>query len=264
MPRLDLSVQLPETAATGVPLVLLHAFPLDSAMWAQVVPELSGVARVLLVDLPGLGGSPLPDGGAPSLDVSADAVAGVLDRLGLPRAVVAGVSMGGYVAMALARRHPDRVAGLALIDTKAEADADEARANRLRMADAVEGEAGNRALVPMLDTLLGSTTHARRPAVVDTVRAWLARAPRDGVAWSQRAMAARPDSTVVLAGLDVPATVVVGAEDGLTPLAAARVMVDTLPDAVLTVVPAAGHLSPLEAPREVGRALTGLVVRTRP
>lgn len=261
---MDLSVELPESAATGVPLVLLHAFPLSSRMWASVVPELSGVARVVLVDLPGSGDSPLPDGGDPSLDVSAEGVVAALDRLGLGRAVFAGVSMGGYVAMALAGRHPERVAGLALLDTKVEADAAEARANRLRMARAVEGETGTRALAPMLDTLLGATTHARRPSVVDAVRGWLEQASPAGVAWSQRAMAARPDSTAVLAGLRVPAAVVVGEEDGLTPLAAARTMTDALADAVLTVVPAAGHLSPLENPREVARALTGLVVRSRP
>jgi pimeloyl-ACP methyl ester carboxylesterase len=262
VPRVDLSVQLPETAGTGVPLVLLHAFPLSSAMWNHVVPELVGVAHVVLVDLPGLGGSPVPDGD-PSLDVSADGVVGVLDRLGLRRAVFAGVSMGGYVAMALARRNPDRVAGLALVDTKAEADAGEARANRLRMAEAVEGDTGNRALVPMLDTLLGPTTHARRPAVVDAVRTWLVQAPPAGVAWSQRAMAVRSDSAEVLAGLAVPAVVVVGEEDGLTPPGAAHAMADVLPDAVLTVIPGAGHLSPLEVPQEVARALIGLVVRCR-
>jgi pimeloyl-ACP methyl ester carboxylesterase len=262
--RVDLAVQLPESAAAGVPLVLLHAFPLSRTMWAPLVPELAGVARVVLVDLPGLGASPLPADGEPSLDVSAESVVAVLDRLGLRRAVLAGVSMGGYVALAVARRHPGRVAGLALVDTKAEADAEQARANRLRMAEAVLGETGNRALTPMLDTLLGETTHARRRPVVDAVRRWLADAPAAGVAWSQRAMAARPDSTSVLVGLGVPAAVVVGEEDGLTPPSVAEAMVAVLPDAVLTVVPRAGHLSPLEAPREVARALTGLVVRTRP
>lgn len=247
-----------------MPLVLLHAFPLNSTMWQAVVSALAGVAPAVLVDLPGLGESPLPAHGSPSLDVSADAVVAVLDRLGYRRAVLAGVSMGGYVAMGVGRRHPDRIAGLALIDTKAEADGDEARANRLRMADTVLGETGTRALAPMLDTLLGRTSHARRPQVVDTVRAWLQAAPPSGVAWSQRAMAARPDSTAVLAGLDVPAAVVVGEEDELTPPSVAAAMAGLMPDAVLTVVPRAGHLCPLEAPDAVAHALAALVVRTRP
>jgi pimeloyl-ACP methyl ester carboxylesterase len=261
--RVDLAVQLPDEAGAGIPLVLLHAFPLSSAMWTPLLPHLAGVARPVLVDLPGLGASPVP-AGEPSLDVSAEGVVAVLDRLGLRRAVLVGVSMGGYVAMAVARHHPERVAGLALVDTKAEADDEQARANRLRMADAVLGGAGTRALVPMLDSLLGPTTHADRPDVVGAVRDWLAAAPPAGVAWSQRAMAARPDSRQVLAGLDVPAVVVVGEQDGLTPPAAARAMVGELTRGVLTIVPGAGHLSPLEAPRQVGRALTGLVVRARP
>jgi pimeloyl-ACP methyl ester carboxylesterase len=116
----------------------------------------------------------------------------------------------------------------------------------------------------MIDTLLGPTTHARRRSVVDAVRGWLVDASPAGVAWSQRAMAARPDSTSALAGLTVPAAVVFGEEDVLTPFAAAEAMAAVLADAVLTVVPGAGHLSPLEAPRQVARALTSLVVRTRP
>lgn len=247
-----------------MPLVLLHAFPLSSRMWDPVLPGLSRVARVLAVDLPGLGDSPLPAGAEPSLEAGAEGVVRVLDRLGLRRAVLAGVSMGGYVAMAVARRHPGRIAGLALIDTRAEADGEQARANRLRMAEAVLGPAGTRALAPMLDSLLGPTSHARRPALVDTVRDWLGAAPPAGVAWSQRAMAARPDSLPVLAGLRVPATVLVGEEDVLTPPEAARTMAGAMPDAVLEVAPGAGHLTPLEAPEAVVRALTGLVVRTRP
>jgi pimeloyl-ACP methyl ester carboxylesterase len=147
---------------TAAPLVLLHAFPLERSMWRPVAARTAaaGVPAVL-VDLPGLGESPLPDG-APDLAVSADAVAGALDALGVPRAVVAGVSMGGYVALALARRHPGRLAGLALVDTKAEADGDAARATRERVAAAVEGEEGTAALAPMIESLLGATTRAGR------------------------------------------------------------------------------------------------------
>lgn len=244
----------------GIPLVLLHAFPLDRSMWRDVAALLRPVAPVLAVDLPGLGASPVP-AGTPDLDVSADAVAAVLDRLGYASAILAGVSMGGYVAMAFARRHRDRLAGLALLDTRADADGDQARANRLRMAKAVLGEAGTRVLIPMLDTLLGSTTHRDRPELVAAVQDRLLAAPPAGVAWSQQAMAARPDSLSTLAGLAVPAAVLVGEEDGMAGPSAARAMADVLPDVVLTVVPRAGHLTPLEAPAEVAHALTGLVLR---
>jgi len=250
-------------AGHGVPVVLLHAFPLDRTMWAPVAGRLAAASvPSVAVDLPGLGESPLPDA-PPDLAVSADAVARVLDALDVPRAVVAGVSMGGYVALAFARRHRERLAGLALVDSKAEADGDEARANRERIATAVLGEAGTRALAPMLDGLLGATSHATRPDLVARVRALLAAAPPAGVAWSQRAMAARPDAGAELARIAVPAAVVVGEEDGLTPPAAARAAASALPDAVLTVVPGAGHLSPLEAPDDVAAALLALLLRVR-
>ncbi|HEY6796130.1 MAG TPA: alpha/beta fold hydrolase [Kineosporiaceae bacterium] len=248
-----------------VPLVLLHAFPLERSMWRDVAERLAaaGVPTVA-VDLPGLGDSPLPESVVPDLAVSADAVAALLDRLGVRRAVVAGVSMGGYVALALARSRPDLLAGLALIDTKAEADAEPARAGRERIAAAVEGEAGTRALAPLLDGLLGATTRAARPEVVRRVDDGLRRARAEGVAWSQRAMAVRPDATAELVGIAVPAVVVVGEEDGLTPPAQAAALAAALPDAVLTVIPRAGHLSPLEAPDAVAAALLNLLLRVRP
>lgn len=231
-------------------------------MWAPVAERLAAATvPVVTVDLPGLGASPLPPG-APDLAASATGVVGLLDELGTARAIIGGVSMGGYVALSVARRWPDRLAGLGLVDTKSEADGDEARASRERIAAAVEGDAGTRALSPMLDGLLGATSRARRPDVVERVRAGLQAARPDGVAWSQRAMAARPDSTGLLAGLDLPAAVVVGAEDGLTPPSVAHTMAEALPDAVLTVLPHAGHLSPLEDPDGVAAALLALVLRT--
>jgi len=251
-------------ASTADPsLVLLHAFPLDASMWDGVLPALRGVGQVVTVDLPGFGASPLP-GAAPSLDVAADGVLAALDDLGRERVVLAGCSMGGYVALAVVRRAPDRVAGLALVDSKAEADGEEARANRERIAQAVTGEAGTRALLPMLETLLGPTTRAERPDVVEGVRRTLLGADPAAVAWSQRAMAARPDSTDLLGRVDVPSAVVVGEDDAVTGPHVARATAAALPDSVLTVVPRCGHLSPVERPDAVAAALTALAVRVRP
>ena len=245
----------------GPPVLLLPAFPLDRAVWRHVAALLDGLLPTVLVDLPGQGDSPLPGDGPPSLDAGADAVAALAARLGYRRVIVAGVSMGGYVAMSLARRHPDLLAGVALVDTRHEADTPEARANRERIAGAVLGEAGLRALAPMVGTLLGESTRRLRPETVAWLQGRLQSARPAGVAWSQRAMAARPDSGETLARLEVPAAVVVGEEDVLTPPGAARAMAALIPDAVLTVLPRSGHLSPIEAPAGVANALIGLQLR---
>jgi pimeloyl-ACP methyl ester carboxylesterase len=254
-----------DESARDVPMVLLHAFPLERSMWRATADALNQLMPTVLVDLPGLGQSPLPGGvDEPCLDDAADGVAEVLDRLGHPRVVLAGVSMGGYVAMAFARRHPDRLAGLGLVDTKAGADTRAAAANRERVAAAVSGAAGTRALLPMLETLVGPTTRHRRPELVARIKAGLLAARVEGVVWSQRAMAERPDSGDTLHDLHVPAAVVVGEEDALTGVEDARSMQLLLRDAVLTVVPGAGHLAPLERPEEVARALIALTLRIRP
>jgi pimeloyl-ACP methyl ester carboxylesterase len=246
---------------TGVPLVLLHAFPLDSRMWADVAALLPPGVPVLAPDLPGLGaaqGVPLPE---PSLEASADAVAAALAQAGHHRAVVAGLSMGGYVALALVERHPGLVAGLGLLDTKSTADTDEARANRLRVAGVVEDAGTVDEVLPMASALLG-TASRERPELVARIEAWIGAQPPAGVAWSQRAMAARPDRTAVLEDFDGPGLVLVGDQDVPTPVAEAQRMAAAL-RVEPVVVPAAGHLTASEAPARVAAALGDLAARAR-
>lgn len=248
---------------TGTPLVLLHAFPLPAAMWTAQLEQLPGrsgeSARVIAPDQRGFGGVPL-GGAQPSLDLVADDVAGLLDRLGVERAVVGGLSMGGYVAMAFARRYPDRLSGLLLADTKATADTEQARANRERIAQAVLARDSVLILAEekIENTLLGPSAD---PELVDQVRRMIASASPEAVAWAQRAMAARGDSREVLAALPIPAAVIVGEADPITPLSDARQLVDALPDGQLTVIPAVGHLSALEAPETFNAAVRELLRR---
>lgn len=244
---------------TGLPLVLLHAFPLDSRMWADVAPRVDG--PVLAVDLPGMGaaqGVALPE---PALEASADAVAAVLAEAGHHRAVVAGLSMGGYVALALAERHPALVAGLGLLDTKATADTEDARANRLRVAEVVESAGTVDEVLPMATALLGEASR-ERPELVARLEALIGAQPPASVAWSQRAMAARPDRTAVLTGYRGPALVLVGEEDRPTPVAEAQGMAAAL-GVEAVVVPGAGHLTAVEAPGPVAAALGDLLGRAR-
>jgi pimeloyl-ACP methyl ester carboxylesterase len=239
---------------TGIPVVLLHAFPVTSAMYDAVATQLAEQHHVITPDFRGFGGSVLGDG-EPSLDVMADDVAALLGRLDLDRVVLAGLSMGGYVAMAMLRRHPQRIGAVVLMDTKAAADAPQARENRERMARAVLDE-GPSALRPMLESLLGGTTRRDRPQVVEMVARWIEAVDPRGVAWAQRAMAARPSSFRTLADAGLPGFVVVGEEDTLTTHDDALAMAAAFaPQAPVHVIPRAGHLSAVENPDAVAGAL---------
>ncbi len=197
----------------GPVLVLLHAFPCDGRMWApQAEAAVAAGWRVLVPDLPGFGEATLP-AGDPSLPVVAESVIGMLEERGIDRCVLGGVSLGGYVAMEVLRTSPSLVAGLVLCDTKASADGPEARANRERLAGlALEAGAGVGRLLEqaVLPGLLGDSTRAHRPDVVERVRGWLHQADASAVAWYQRAMAERPDSLSDLADVDPPTLVVWG------------------------------------------------------
>lgn len=241
------------------PLVLLHAFPVDSRMWSRTASLVSDGTPVLAFDLPGMGTADVPDpttDATPSIEAAADAVAAALTG----PAVIAGLSMGGYVALALAERHPRLVAGLALLDTKAVADTDEAAANRRRIADEAERAGSVDPVRGMAGSLLGATTLAERPALVDIVTGWIDDQKPAGIAWSQRAMAARPDRTAVLRAWTAPALVLVGAEDGPTPPEQAERMAADL-GVTAVVVPASGHLTAVEQPDAVARALNDLLAR---
>ena len=186
----------------------------------------------------------------------ADDVAALLDTRGWPSVVLGGLSMGGYVAMAFLRRHGDRVAALALVDTKASADTAAGSQGRIAMAEQLQHEQTTQALLDSVyPKLLGATTFAERPDVAARVREMVRGADPLAAAWAQRAMAARPDSHDTLRGADVPALVVVGDEDVLTPVDEARAMTEALPQGELVVLSQCGHLSAVEAPDAVSDVL---------
>lgn len=250
------SVQLyTRSAGSGLPVVLLHAFPLSSAMWLAQREGLAGACRVITPDLRGFGGSRLGDD-EPSIELMADDVARTLDAEGIDRAVVGGLSMGGYVTMAFCRRHPDRVLAVILASTKASPDPEPARANRERIARAVLGGGSEVLLKEVLPALVGPTTRQRRAMVLGRVKGLVQAAPPKAVAWAQRAMAARPDSFDTLAALKVPALVLVGEEDELTPAADGEAMAEAVPDGRMEVIPAAGHLTAVEQPEAFNAAVT--------
>lgn len=226
------------------PVVLLHAFPLDSRMWDDVRSGLDG--RLITPDQRGFGAAPLGDA-PPDLAAAASDVISLLDGR---RVVLGGCSMGGYVAMAVLRAAPSLVAGLVLVDTRAAADTSVARENRLSAAHRADTEGVEWIPDAMLPALLGPTTLASRPSVVAAVRSLITAQDPAAVSWAQRAMAARPDSGSLLSALSVPTLIVRGAEDSLIPRAEAEALGELLPAAEVVELAGAGHLPPLETPVE--------------
>lgn len=238
-------------------VVLIHAFPVDAAMWERQVVDLEGEVGALAPHLPGFGGEDLPEGPL-TVEAMADAVAAAMDRAGLERAVMAGCSMGGYAAFEMWRRHRDRVAGMLLVDTRAEPDDDEGRRKRHDLAAKVR-EQGSGVVVESPPPLLSP---AAPDDLWERVKGWIARQPADAIARAALGMAERPDSRPDLPTIDVPTTVVVGSEDTLTPPALSEAMAEAIPGAELVVLEGAGHLSNLEDPGGFLQALRGLLHRT--
>ncbi len=242
-----------EARGDGPALLLIHGFPLDRSLWAHQVATLTGWRRIT-PDLRGCGFSDAPEQGY-SMAAYAGDLARLLDRLRIERAVVAGLSMGGYVAFELLRRHRERVMGLILVDTRADADTADGRKGRDAMIDLARRQGASAVAERLLPRLLGRTTQRTQPQVVEQVREMAGRLPVPGIVGALAAMRDRPDSTPQLAAIDVPTLVVVGEEDEITPPAAARAMTSAIPAAVMTTIPAAGHLAPLEAPTAVSRVI---------
>lgn len=250
--------------AADLPLVLLAPFPLDARLWDDVVEHLAdagGPTRIIAVDPPGFAGATAS--GEPALEAYADALLSALDAAGVEQFVVAGNSMGGYVALALADLHPERLAGIGLIGTKSTADSEEAHQGRLDTAAGLDsGTPVAEVVEPMNERMISATTRADQPDTVAALRLWLSEAPAVGISWAQRAMAVRPDRTAVLAALDIPGLVLCGADDPMMAEADQRTMADALGVPVRSLA-GVGHLIPLEAPAATAAALRDLWGRAR-
>ena len=243
-----------DETGSGLPLLLVHGWPHDRTMWAGQLGGLATYARVLAPDLRGAGGSTVR--GPYTIDQYADDLVAFLDSLGLARAVVCGLSMGGYVAFSMLRRHRDRIRGLILADTRASADTDEGRANRSRLIALIEQEGMAALAARQLPSMVGRSTLERQSPLADTVRRMMASAPPEGAIGALRAMAERPDSTPLLRTIDLPTLVVGGAEDSITPPDVLRAMSAAIPNSRIEILEHGGHLSPLERPAAFNHVVT--------
>ncbi len=247
-----------EDHGEGLPVVLLHGFPLSSEIWAGVRPAVEQVARLVTPDLRGFGRSDKPEGSY-GMDVLAGDVVALADRLGLDRFVLGGHSMGGYVGFQVAARIPERIAGLVLVDTRAEADTAEGRRAREASIRRIGEEGAAAFLASFVPNLVGATTRQRAPRFLHDLEDIGSEAPAHVLAGCLRGMMERPDSRPLLAGLDVPALVLVGAEDAITPQEAAQAMAAALPRATLAVIPGAGHTPSVERPVAVADAVVAFL-----
>lgn len=240
---------------SGPALLFLHAFPLQAAMWDYQIDAFEGTHRCLAVDLPGFGQSPPPaDPARSSMQRWAAFVVGVLDELGVDQVTVVGGSMGGYLAMALLRHHPDRVERLVLADTKATSDDVAAFGRRSELQQQVRSGTEVVSLAKgTVEGLLSGSSMAR-PDLVSYVHALAEGASPEGWIGALEAMKNRPDSMLLLRQADRPSLVVVGELDRVTPIADARSL-RLLLKGELVIIPNVGHLPNLEDPIAFNEAL---------
>ena len=243
---------------TGLPLIFLHAFPMNQRMWDEQLEALKPHCRVITLDLRGFGESQSPNSSYSLEDMASD-VRALMKHLSVDRAVIAGLSMGGYIAMAFYRNYPDAVRALVLSDTRTVSDTDEGRSRRFLSAQKAAQEGPAAIARDMVPVLLGPTSLKERPDVVERVTRIAESNPSRGIAAAQRAMAGRPDSTSLMSEARIPVLLIRGSEDALSPPSEMEAMQKNIPAATLKIIDRAGHLSNLEQPDLFNAALLEFV-----
>ena len=238
-----------EDSADRVPVLLIHGFPLNNTMWDDQVAGLAHIARLITPNLRGYGFTEPTDVSAFSMEMMATDCMNLLDFLEIEGpVVVAGLSMGGYIAFEICRRFPERVSGLILASTKASADSDEVKASREESARVALTKGVQPVVDGLLPKLLAPASYQDQPELVRDLEEMMLSASAEGVARAQLAMSLRPDSTKDLQGLQVPTLVVHGNEDQLIPVSEAEIMVDGIPGADFSLIEGAGHMVNMEEP----------------
>lgn len=247
------------TDGAKAPLVLLHAYPVDSRMWRHQVEHFSRDRRVAALDMRGYGGS--KEYGSDPFTVAQYAadVLETCDGLGIQKAVFAGCSMGGYTIFELWRQAPGRFAAMILCDTRAEADDAQAREKRMQQINIIQ-QRGTGFLPGFVeDNQLSPHTREQNQELVQEVKSWATEATAGALVRTIQMLADRPDSRETLKTISVPTLVLVGEDDKVTPMSMAKVIAEGIANAKLQSIPRAGHLSPLENPKAVNAAIDALL-----
>jgi len=241
-----------EERGSGPVLLFIHGFPFDRTMWVAQLAGLAKIRTAVAVDLRGHGLSDVMSGGDFSMDLFADDVAKTLDAIGAEKADIVGLSMGGYVLFSFWRRHPERVRSLIFIDTKAEADSDEAKAGREKTAET----AASQGMQPIYETLASKVVGSSPSVEVqDKLKEMMLGTAPEVAAADALAMRDRADSTADLPNITVPVLWLHGEEDALMPIEGARASAAKVPGAKFVSIPKGGHVSPMENPEAVDAAI---------
>jgi len=234
-----------DDVGSGSPVVLLHGFPFNRSLWSEQVDELSKSHRVITPDLRGFGESDSSAGTATMTRMAED-IAALLDHLQIPRAVIGGLSMGGYAVLAFYKLFPSRVRALVLADTRPQGDTPEAKQGRAEQAQRALAEGMGPIADSMLPKLLTPETVAKRPEVVRRIMEMMMKTKPEGAAAALLGMAAREDQTDLLTKIIVPTLIVVGRDDAITPVADSEKMHSTIVESRLVIIEGAGHVSNIE------------------
>lgn len=240
------NIQLAYTdTGVGRPIVLIHGYPFNRALWTEQIPTLSNSNRIIAPDLRGFGESDTSPEVSTMSSLATD-VAALMDQLEIPRATIGGLSMGGYVALAFYKLFPSRVRALVLADTRPQADTEESKQTRAQQAEKALSEGMAGIADAMLPKLLAPDTVSKRPEIVRFVRDMMLQTKPEGAAAALRGMAEREDQTELLPKISVPTLIVVGSEDAITPVADSETMHHAIDSSRLVVLDHAGHVSNVE------------------
>ncbi|HUN66967.1 MAG TPA: alpha/beta fold hydrolase [Bacteroidota bacterium] len=248
---------------TGIPVVLVHGFPFDQRMWDPQVEALCGKYYTVTYDVRGHGKSETGDGQY-NVELFVDDLIALLDHLKISRAVLVGLSMGGYIALRTAERNPERVRALVLCDTRSEADGNEGKIRRAAQANLVRSEGLAAFLEPFLQGVFYKGTYSSNPELVSTIRSTIERTSPRSITGTLIALAGRTDTTPALYSIRVPTLILVGKNDTLTPVSASTAMKEKIPGAKMHIIPKAGHLSNLENPQEFNERLLDFLAGLKP
>jgi 3-oxoadipate enol-lactonase len=250
-----------DDTGSGPAVVLIHGYPFNRSMWADQTPALVDRFRVIALDLRGHGESESSTG-ASTMRLMAQDVAALMDELKVERAVVGGLSMGGYVTLAFHQMFPERVEKLLLADTRAQSDTEEAKATRAEQAQKILAEGMAGIADAMLPKLLSPETVSKRPEVVKRVRDMMLNTSPEGAAAALRGMAEREDQTERLSQIKVPTLIVVGKEDPITPPADSEKMHQRIAGSQLVVIENASHVSNIEQAEQFNKVVKEFLKRT--